>query len=137
VAQASGRLTAVELAIETDGPLSQSEDATVIIAKDKHGFPGARLEAFSVQAKASPATGARPPVVIKSAKQPALIAGVKYWMCVTSPGGWRWHFNNRNIVQNSARELKPRKWVSAGDYCYVGAFSVMIETNQTSTTPDN
>ena len=137
VPSASGHLVAVELAIEPDGPVPQAGNATVFIAKDKRGFPGATLETFFVPATTPKAADAVEPLVLKSLTHPALKAGVKYWMCVETSGRWLWHYNNHNIVHNSAREFKPRKWATAGDFCHVCAFSVMITTNQQSSTPDN
>jgi len=137
VPSASGHLVAVELAIEPDGPVPQAGNATVFIAKDKRGFPGATLETFFVPATTPKAADAVEPLVLKSLTHPALKAGVKYWMCVETSGRWLWHYNNQNIVHNSAREFKPRKWATAGDFCHVCAFSVMITTNQQSSTPDN
>jgi hypothetical protein len=51
-------------------------------------------------------------------------------LCVRSRGGWVWHFNNQNISQNAARETKPGHWATAGDYCYICAFRVVLSTNQ-------
>jgi hypothetical protein len=133
----SGRLLAVELAIEPDGPLSQAGDATIFIAKDKRGFPGAALETFFVPATTRMAADAVGPLVLKSLTHPALQAGVKYWMCVETTGGWLWHYNNQNLAQNSARELRPRKWATAGDFCRFCAFSVLVTTNQSPLTPNN
>jgi hypothetical protein len=137
VPAATGRLLAVELAIEPENHMPRAKKATVVIAKDKHGFPGGKLESFSVPATTPTGTDPVEPLVLKSLKQPVLKAGVKYWICANSPGRWIWHFNNQNIVHNSAREFQPRKWASAGDFCYVCAFSIMVTTNQQPSTPDN
>jgi len=129
-AAASGRLTQLKLAIEPVGPGGQAGKATVFIARDRHGFPGATLEIFSVSAATRTNAGVAEPVVLESTKQPELTAGEKYWVCARSSGGWRWNYNDQNVVHNSARELRRHRWASAGDYCYVGAFSVMVSTNQ-------
>jgi hypothetical protein len=125
VSTASGPLTAIQLAIEPNRHARDPGNATVSIAQDERGFPGATLETFSV-----PAGEVVEPVILQSVTEPVLKAGVKYWMCVKSTGLWRWHFNNRNITRNSAREISPGKWASAGDYCYVCAFSVTVSTNR-------
>jgi hypothetical protein len=113
------------LAIEPNRHARDPGNATVSLAQDERGFPGATLETFSV-----PAGEVVEPVILQSVTEPVLKAGVKYWMCVKSTGLWRWHFNNRNITRNSAREISPGKWASAGDYCYVCAFSVTVSTNR-------
>jgi hypothetical protein len=135
VPTASGRLAEVQLAIEPAGNAQQAGNATVSIAKDRRGFPGATLETFSVPAMAPTAAAAAGPIVLTSVTRPALRAGVKYWMCVRSSGLWQWHFNDQSMVQNSTRQLTPRKWASAGDSCYLCAFRVMLTTNQPSSTP--
>ncbi|MGP8199939.1 MAG: hypothetical protein ACLQU4_10595 [Limisphaerales bacterium] len=137
VPPASGRLVAVKLAIEPEGPMPQPGEATVFITKDKRGLPGATLETFPVPAMTSAAADAVEPLVLKSVRQPALKAGVKYWMCVKTSGTWLWHYNNQNIAHNSARELNPRTWATAGDFCRVCAFSILVTTNQQTSTPDN
>jgi hypothetical protein len=137
VPTASGRLIAVELAIEPEDPVRQAGDAIVFITKDKRGLPGATLETFPVPTMTPASADAIEPLVLKSVSQPALNAGVKYWMCVKTSGTWRWRYNNQNIAHNSARELNPRKWATAGDFCRVCAFSIMVATNQQTSTPDN
>jgi hypothetical protein len=69
-------------------------------------------------------------LTLESVRKPALQAGVKYWLCARSESGWHWHFNNQNIVHNAARQVSLGKWASAGDYCYVSAFSVRVSTNE-------
>jgi hypothetical protein len=88
------------------------------------------LESLSVRARKLKLGAAFKSITLESAKQPALQAGVKYWLCVRTSGDWRWHYNNLDLVQNSALELRRGKWASAGDYTYVCAFSVGISTNE-------
>ena len=124
----SGRLYAIELAIE---PTSKGAGtATVFIAPNKRNFPGAAIESFTVTPDmAAPGSNAQP-VILNSVRQPLLEAGEKYWVGVRSDGGWVWHFNNQKIIQNSALEKKRNRWASAGDYCYIGAFRIVVMTNQ-------
>jgi hypothetical protein len=131
----SGRLGVIELAIEP--PARNAGNATVFLASDKNGFPGASLESFDVSPRRWSAASNAAPLVVNSVAQPALAAGVKYWLCVRGRGGWSWHFNNQNIVQNAARETKPGGWATAGDYCYACAFRVLIATNQEPQPPAN
>ncbi|HVM46679.1 MAG TPA: hypothetical protein VMU04_01565 [Candidatus Acidoferrum sp.] len=121
----SGRLSEILLAIEPDGSSASPGKATVFLARDKNGFPGRTLESFSVSADEKPGL-----LTLESTKAPALQAGVKYWLGARSRGGWVWHFNDQNVIHNTAREVRRGKWASAGDYCYVGAFSIRISTNQ-------
>lgn len=124
VSETSGRLYAIELKIE---PVSEPAKRLIVsIAQDENGVPGAALETFSVARLAS--TNTLGWLDLNSRQQPALKAGVKYWIDARSPGAWYWHFNNQNIVQNSMRPAR-RKWISAG-YTNVCAFSVLIETNR-------
>ncbi|MGA2245014.1 MAG: choice-of-anchor R domain-containing protein [Verrucomicrobiota bacterium] len=124
----SGRLGAIELALEATA--RNAGDATVFLASDKHGFPGATLESFEVAPRLGSAASNPAPVELASLAQPALAAGAKYWLCVRGRGGWDWHFNNQNIVQYAGRETKPGRWATAGDYCYACAFRVLIATNR-------
>ena len=132
VPQASGRLGALELAIEPGyvrrGREQTAGDETIFLAEDEQGFPGAILESFSVTANPPSSPKITAPLVLPSATHPTLQAGVKYWVGArgAGPGGWVWHFNNLEIMQNTAREKEPGKWASGGDYCWAGAFSVSV-----------
>lgn len=120
----SGNLSEIVAAIDPIGGNPRPGKATIFLAEDRNGFPGRTLESFSVRPDA--ATNL---LTLKSVKQPMLESGVKYWLGARSKGNWRWHFNDQNVVHNSARETGRNKWASAGDYCYIGAFSVRISTN--------
>jgi hypothetical protein len=120
----SGNLSEIVAAINPTDAGPHPGKATIFLAADRNGFPGRTLEWFSVRPEA--ATGL---LTLESVKQPALEAGVKYWLCARSKGGWRWKFNDQNIVHNSARETGRGKWASAGDYCYIAAFSIRVSTN--------
>jgi hypothetical protein len=121
----TGTLSVLEIAIEPDdaraGSVSHAGDATVSVAVDKNGFPGAVLEQFRVTAGA--ATQSKSPVVLKSITRPLLQAGGRYWLCARSAGGWVWHDNPREIIQASACEQEPGKWVPGGAG-RDGAFSI-------------
>ncbi len=123
----SGTLNVIEIAIEPDdareGSASHADDATVSVAVDKNGFPGAVLERFRVTAAA--ATQSKSPVVLKSITRPLLQAGARYWLCAQSAGGWDWHDNPRDIIQTSACEREPGKWVPGGAG-RDGAFSITM-----------
>lgn len=131
----SGSLSAIELALEP--PARNAGDATVILAGDKRGSPGQTMESFTVTADMGTSTSNAAPIVVHSVTQPMLEAGVKYWLYVRGSGPWTWHFNNQNIAQNARRETKRGKWASAGDYCYVCAFRVMISPNPEPDQPAN
>ena len=120
----SGTLSEIEVAVEPDDGNPHPGKATIFLARNRNGFPGHTLESFSVSAEE--ATGL---LRLESAKKPELQGGVKYWLCARSQGGWSWHFNDQNVIHNTAREVKRGKWASAGDYCYVGAFSIRVSTN--------
>lgn len=125
----SGRLSALELAFEPSPQASGS--AEVFLARDSQGFPGETLESFVVARRGlSPESNSLPAVLV-SKVQPVLESGVKYWLCVRG-GGWVWHFNNQDMAQKAARETGRKRWASAGDYCYCGAFRVLVTTNQLS-----
>lgn len=126
----SGRLSIIELAIEP--PAQKPGNATVLLASDQKGFPGATIERFVVRPQMVSTATNTAPVVLNSVSQPELKAGRKYWLSVRGRGAWNWHYNNQNIVQNAAREVRRKRWASAGDYCYVCAFRVLITTNQDS-----
>ena len=123
----SGNLSEIEVAVTPDDGNPHPGKATLFLTGDKNGFPGRTLESFTVHA--NQATNL---LTLESVKQPALQAGVKYWLAASSPGSWSWHFNNQNIVHNSARQVGKGKWASAGDYCYIGAFSIRVSTNSAS-----
>jgi len=114
----SGRLRAIELAIEPSyvhaGRETTAGDATVFVARDESGFPGPVLERFRVAAVA-PTAPSRCPALLKSLACPPLQAGVKYWLCAGSAGGWVWHDNPRDFPQASACEREPGKWISGGN----------------------
>ena len=130
VSLASGPLAAVRIALEPTPRIRQPGSATVFIAQDEGGFPGAILESFSVPAMKPAAGDASAPLFLESVAEPELKAGVKYWVCARSTGQWQWHFNDQNIFHNAARELEPGKWVSAGDNCTVAAFSVTVSAKR-------
>jgi len=121
----SGTLSEIKLALSPNAGNRQPGEATVFITDDHHGFPGDKLESFT--ASAADVTGQ---LTLESVQKPALQAGVKYWLCARSEGGWQWCFNNQNIVHNTARQAGPNSWASAGDSCYAGAFSIRVSTNQ-------
>ena len=131
----SGRLSAIEVAIEP--PTRPAGNATVFLASNRNGFPGAIVESFVVTPQMVNATSNPAPVVINSVSQPVLEAARKYWLCVRGQGGWLWRFNNQNIIQNSARETRREHWATAGDYCYICAFRVLLTTNQEPKPPAN
>ena len=120
----SGNLSEIQVAVEPQGGNPHPGKVTIFLTKDKKGFPGHTLESFKIEP--GDANGL---LTLQSIKKPVLQAGVKYWLCARSPGGWLWHFNDQNIIHNSAREVRA-KWASAGDYCYIGAFNIRISTNQ-------
>jgi hypothetical protein len=134
----SGRLEAIEIAIEPSyaggGVRQKAGDLDLFLAKDDHGFPGPILERFVGEAYPPESPPTPLPLVFKSAGQPSLRAGEKYWLGARSAGPveWRWHFGGQQlIVQKPAREDRPGHWVSAGDSCYASAFSILVNTNQT------
>ncbi len=114
--------------MEPDGGSPHPGQATIFLTRDKRGFPRRTLESFSVSA--DEATGL---LTLESTKKPALEAGLKYWLCARSKGGWCWHLNDQNVVHNSAREVRRGQWASAGDYGTIGAFSIRVSTNQPPT----
>jgi len=124
----SGHLSAIELAIEPQD--RNSVDAIVTLASDHNGFPGAIIESFLVTPQMVTAATNTAPVVLNSVQQPVLEAGKKYWLGVRGRGAWIWHFNNQNIAQNAAREVRREQWASAGDYCYICAFRILITADQ-------
>jgi hypothetical protein len=132
----SGTLSVIEIAAEPSyvrqGMETTAGNLDLFLAQDENGFPGAVLEQFSLAADAPSSPPPSLPLVFKSVAQPKLQAGVKYWLGAKSsgPGEWIWHFGDVKFVQRAAREKEPGKWGSAGDYCYVGAFSVIVTTNQ-------
>jgi hypothetical protein len=128
----SGRLHAIELAIEP--PSKEAGNATVFIAATKRNFPGATIESFTVTPAMTVSGSKAQPVILNSVAQPLLEAGEKYWVGVRSDSGWLWHFNDQKIIQNAARETKRNRWASAGDYCYVSAFRIIVVTNQQTAT---
>jgi hypothetical protein len=121
VAKTSGRLSELTLAISPgSGPCE------IFLARDTNHFPGAVLETFTVASHAFQPKLAMP-LVLHSTNQPALEGGVKYWVCArAAKPGWTWHFNDQKICRNTAREADGGKWLSAGEYCYVGAYSVTL-----------
>jgi hypothetical protein len=121
----SGNLSEIVMAVEPVDGNPRPGKANIFITGDKNGFPGRTLESFSTTVG-----GANGILVFESARQPALRAGVKYWLCASSRGAWSWHLNNQEIIHNTAREVSRGKWASAGDFCYVGAFSIRVSTNQ-------
>jgi hypothetical protein len=123
----SGPLSALELAIESSP--QEPGSAEVFLARDSQGFPGATMESYVVAPRGSGPASNSVPAVIVSVAQPVLESGVKYWLCVRG-GGWVWHFNNQDLAQKAARETGRNQWASAGDYCYCGAFRVLVRTNQ-------
>jgi hypothetical protein len=135
VPSVSGTLSVIEIAVEPSyvrkGMEKTAGDLDLFLAQDESGFPGAVLERFSLAAGAPNSPPPSLPLVFKSVAQPKLQAGVKYWLGAKSsgPGEWTWHFGDRKLVQKAAREKEQGKWGSAGDYCYVGAFSVIVTTN--------
>jgi hypothetical protein len=133
IAAASGRLSGIEAALEPVGDEPESGKATIFLTQDGRGFPGKTLESFTVHARKLKTGAGFKPITLESAKQPALQAGEKYWLCARTTGDWLWHYNILNLIQNSAREVKRGKWASAGDYTYVCACSVKISTNEPAT----
>ena len=136
VSAASGSLATIKIAVEPGyvrkGRETTAGDLNLFLAQDDNGFPGAIIEQFSLPADAPSAPPPSLPLVFKSVTQPKLQAGAKYWLAAKSsgpPGEWVWHDGDRKIVQKAARENELGKWGSAGDFCYVGAFSVSVTTN--------
>jgi hypothetical protein len=123
----SGALSAIEIAIEPDGMPegyeSKAGDATVFLAQDQSGCPGPVLERFRVKAVAM--AHSKNPAVLESIARPFLQAGVTYWLCAGSSGGWGWHNNPRGFIHASACEREPNKWISGGNGPN-GAFSVTM-----------
>ena len=140
IAPVTGSLSNIAVAIEPSYVRQGREQTAgaldLFLARDEHGFPGAVLEHFSLAAEAPHAPPPVLPQVVGSVVQPALEAGVKYWLGArgSSPGEWIWHFGDHQIAQKAAREQAPGKWVSAGDTCYVGAFRIRLTPNQLSPT---
>lgn len=124
----SGSLSAIQIAIEPDGMPkgyeSKAGEATVFLAQDKSGCPGLVLERFHVKAIASTLHSGSP-AVLESIARPFLQAGVTYWLCAKSTGGWGWHNSPRGVIQASACETEPGKWRSGGK-APNGAFSITI-----------
>jgi hypothetical protein len=137
VPDASGRLNEIKIAIEPNysgtGVENTAGDLDLFLAADENGFPGTVLEDFSRAAKAPGSRSPSLPLVFKSVARPELVAGTKYWLCAkgSGAGGWIWHFGDPALVRNAAREGGPGNWMSAGDYCYSGAFSISVLTNRT------
>jgi len=125
----SGNLSEILLALLPNPPQMNPGTATIFLTDDHRGFPGQNLESFAVSA-----SEAKDLIKLESVRQPALQAGVKYWLCARSEGGWHWYFNNQNIVHGAARQTGPDEWASAGDFCYVPAFSIRVSTNQSPPT---
>ncbi|HEX7471138.1 MAG TPA: hypothetical protein VF437_10460 [Verrucomicrobiae bacterium] len=125
VPKVSGQLNSIELAIKPG-----SSSAEIFLAQDTNRFPGTVLENFTVAADSLDAKSVVT-VVLQSVAHPMLQAGVKYWVGARAAGSgdWTWNFNDQKIVQSAAREPEPGKWMSAGDFCYVGAYSVTVTTN--------
>jgi hypothetical protein len=128
VAEASGNLKEIEVAIAPP-PNVRVGKATVFLAEDRNGYPGATLESFSFKVNPHDEAELSEPVLLVSTKHPPLQRGVKYWLAARSGGRYAWYFNNRNIMHNTAREIHHGQWASAGDYCYVSAFSIALSTN--------
>jgi len=128
VAEKSGYLQEIEMALAPSA-VGRPGKATVLLARDRKGFPGVVLESFSVKLNSSGDSDAIKPILIESSRHPELKAGVKYWLGARSKTGWQWFFGNPKIIHNSAREPRRGHWASAGDYCYVCAFSVKITSN--------
>jgi hypothetical protein len=118
----SGTLSLIEVAIERS-PETKTGDATVFLAQDKSGFPGPVVERFRVQAAAT--ARSKGPAVLKSIIHPRLQAGVTYWLCAESAGGWGWHINPLGLIRASACEREPNKWISGGN-APGGAFSITV-----------
>jgi hypothetical protein len=126
----SGNLSEIQVAVTPAAGTRNLGKVTLFLNTDDHGFPGKTIESFSV--RSSEATNL---LTLESATKAVLRAGVKYWLGARSKGGWVWHFNDQNIVHNSARLAAKKIWASAGDYCYIGAFSIRITTNQPAAKP--
>jgi hypothetical protein len=128
VAPRAGTLSMIRIAIEPTylytGRETTSADATVFLAQDEKGFPGAVLEQFKVAAVALDVP-AECPVLLRSTTCPPLRAGVKYWVCAKSKGGWVWHNSPRSLAPASACEDRPGKWVPGGNGG-TAAFSVTV-----------
>lgn len=132
VPTASGYLSEIQVAIEPDAGNKHPRKATIFITTDNGGFPGSTVESFDI-----PGGEVFELLTIKSFKEPILQAGAKYWLGARSQGGWHWNMNDQKVVHNTAREAKRGKWLSAGDYCTTGAFSIRITTNPPpAPTPD-
>jgi hypothetical protein len=128
VAPRTGELSMIRIAIEPIylhiGRETTAADAMVFLARDENGFPGDVLEQFKVAAVA-PDAPAECPVLLRSTTCPPLRAGVKYWVCAKSNGGWVWHNSPRSLAPASACEDRPGKWVPGGNG--IGAaFSVTV-----------
>jgi len=136
VPDVSGRLADIVIAIEPGyarkGQEQTAGDLNLFLATDENGFPGKILEQFSLTAGAPTSAPPLLPLVFKSASQPELMSGAKFWLCAKSSGmeGWVWHFGDPKMVRKAAREKAPGMWASAGDFCYCAAFSVNVITNQ-------
>jgi hypothetical protein len=138
----SGTLSSIEIAVEPDYPRGiDPTDAAMepiagalelFLAKDESGFPGPILEQFSLAAEAASSPPRALPLVFNSVAQPKLEAGVKYWLGARSSGPvmWSWHIGDHQFGQKAARENEQGKWISMGDGCYLGAFSIIVNTNQ-------
>jgi len=137
VPDVSGRLDEIKIAIEPNfarrGVEHTAGNLDLFLAADENGFPGKTLEEFSREAYAPGSPSPSLPLVFKSVTRPELEAGTKYWLCAkgSGAGGWIWHFGDPAMLRNAAREGGPGKWMTAGDYCYSGAFSISVMTNRT------
>ena len=135
VPSASGAFSMMEAAIEPSynrvGREKTAGDLDIYLARDEGGFPGAVLERFSIPADPPSSPPPFVPLAIETVTRPQLEAGVKYWLCAgcPGPGSWMWRFNDRNLMQISARELKPGVWQSAGNGRN-GAFRVYVTSEK-------
>jgi hypothetical protein len=131
VAGVSGSLAAIEIALEPNyvrkGREGTAGNATVRIALDTNGFPGAVLEQFSIVADTPSSPPPLLPLVLRSGVRPRLEAGAKYWLCAgcAGPRGWIWRDNNQRLMRVSAREREPGNWASAGNGRN-GAFRITV-----------
>ena len=132
--EVSGRLYEIKIAVEPSygrrGMVATAGNLDLFLAADENGFPGKTLEEFSCEAYAPGSPSPSLPLVFKSVTRPKLEAGTRYWLCAkgSGAGGWIWHFGDPAILRNAAREGGPGIWMTAGDNCYSGAFSISVIT---------
>ncbi len=106
VPAAAGRLTAIELAIESSG----SGRLNISVLEDNFGIPGNTIERFANVPAQRKKTEPEGPLVLKSILEPKLQAGKKYWLSAEPADpttAARWHPTDRWLPYGFAVGLYP------------------------------